>query len=49
MPHVSLALNVPADRRAEALRLLAAEPPARGSFVAMRSYDTVTREVTPPG
>jgi 2'-5' RNA ligase superfamily protein len=47
VPHVSLALRVPEDQRAAALDLLAGVPPARGSFVAMRSYDTVTREVRP--
>ncbi|MET0418173.1 MAG: 2'-5' RNA ligase family protein [Actinoplanes sp.] len=45
-PHVSLALRVPEDRRAEALDLLANEPPAAGRFVAARSYDTRTRTVT---
>ena len=46
-PHVSLALNVPASHREAALHLLADLPPARGHFVAARSYDTETRTVTP--
>ena len=45
-PHISLALNVPPAQRPEALRLLAALAPARGQFVAARSYDTQTRTVT---
>ena len=46
VPHVSLALNVPADQREAALRLFAGEPDVAGSFVAARSYDTQTRAVT---
>lgn len=46
LPHVSLALRLPEDRRAAALDLLATLPPARGQFVAARSYDTRTRAVT---
>jgi hypothetical protein len=45
VPHVSLALNLPAHRRDAALHLLAALPPAHGLFVAARSYDTGTRTV----
>jgi hypothetical protein len=44
-PHVSLALNVPAERRAEALRLLGDLPPEHGHFTAARTYDTGTRTV----
>ncbi len=46
VPHVSLALKVPPDRRAEALDLLACVPAETGHFVAARSYDSVTRTVT---
>jgi len=46
IPHVSLALNVPPNRREAALRLLADLAPADGHFVAARSYDTRTRTVT---
>jgi hypothetical protein len=46
VPHVSLALNVPAPRREAALRMLLTTPPAQGLFVAARSYDTGTRTVT---
>jgi hypothetical protein len=45
VPHVSLALKVPAERYGEALELLATLPPAHGRFVAARSYDTGTRAV----
>jgi hypothetical protein len=45
IPHVSLALNVPADLREPALRLLATVPAETGQFVAGRSYDTGTRTV----
>jgi hypothetical protein len=47
VPHVSLALNVPATRRQAALDLLAALPPETGHFVAARTYDTQTRTVSP--
>jgi hypothetical protein len=43
VPHVSLALRVPEELRGAALDLLVDEPPVRGWFVAVRSYDTVTR------
>jgi hypothetical protein len=43
IPHVSLALNVPAGRREAALELLAKVPAECGHFVAARSYDTRTR------
>ena len=46
VPHVSLALKVPPDRREEAAGLLAGVPAAAGLFVAVRSYDTATRAVT---
>ncbi|MGX6601467.1 2'-5' RNA ligase family protein [Micromonosporaceae bacterium Da 78-11] len=46
VPHVSLALRIPADRQETALRLLATVPPAEGHFVAARSYDTQSRKVT---
>ncbi|GAA4604499.1 hypothetical protein BJY16_005030 [Actinoplanes octamycinicus] len=46
VPHVSLALKVPPDRIEPALRVLADLPPARGRFVAARSYDTRSRTVT---
>lgn len=46
-PHVSLALNVGADRREAALEVLGALPVARGHFTAARSYDTRTRTVRP--
>ncbi|MET0425115.1 MAG: 2'-5' RNA ligase family protein [Actinoplanes sp.] len=42
VPHVSLALKFPPDRRVE----LPANP-ARGHFVAARSYDTQNRTVVP--
>ncbi len=45
VPHLSLALRVPADRQREALELLASVPPVTGSFVAARTYDTETRTV----
>ena len=45
-PHISLALNIPAAQRPEALRLLDDLPPAHGQFVAARSYDAQTRTVT---
>jgi hypothetical protein len=43
IPHVSLALNIPAGRRETALDLLATVPAQHGHFVAARSYDTQTR------
>ncbi|HWS32493.1 MAG TPA: 2'-5' RNA ligase family protein [Actinoplanes sp.] len=46
VPHVSLALRMPEDRRAAALDLFAAEPMTRGRFVTARSYDSRTRTVT---
>ncbi len=46
VPHVSLALNLPADQRDAALALVGELPPAYGWFVAARSYDTATRMVT---
>ena len=46
VPHVSLALKVPGERQDEALQLLAGLPPVRGWFVAARSYDGRTREVS---
>jgi hypothetical protein len=46
IPHVSLALRVPADRREAALEVLGALPPAHGQFVTARSYDTETRSVS---
>jgi hypothetical protein len=46
VPHVSLALNVPAARRDEALGALSGQPVRRGAFAAARSYDTATRTVT---
>ena len=48
VPHVSLALNVPADRRPTALSLLEALQPAQGHLVAARTYDSETRTVTSP-
>jgi len=45
VPHVSLALNVPADRREAALDLLSTLPAAHGQFTAARSYDTRSRTV----
>lgn len=45
VPHVSLALKVPLDRRDAALALLGEVPRARGRFVAARSYDSRTRTV----
>ncbi|MFC4066289.1 2'-5' RNA ligase family protein [Actinoplanes subglobosus] len=48
-PHVSLALNLPDDQRADALALLAGIPDSFGEAVAIRSYDTVTRTVTDYG
>jgi len=45
IPHVSLALKVPPDRRGEALDLLATVPATRGHFTAARSYDTQSRTV----
>ena len=46
IPHISLALRVPADRRQAALDALAGLPAEHGQFVAARSYDTETRTVT---
>ncbi|MFI5496751.1 2'-5' RNA ligase family protein [Actinoplanes sp. NPDC051859] len=46
VPHVSLALKVDPEHQVAALALLAAEPPARGTFVAARSYDSRTRTAT---
>jgi hypothetical protein len=45
VPHVSLALRVPVPADYEPL--LRGLPPATGRFVAARSYDTVTRVVSP--
>lgn len=45
IPHVSLALTVPANRRDAALRMLTELPAAAGHFVAARSYDARTRTV----
>jgi hypothetical protein len=45
VPHVSLALRVRVPAAYEPL--LSGLPPATGSFVAARSYDTETRIVTP--
>jgi hypothetical protein len=46
VPHISLALRVPEERRAEALLTLGDLPAARGQFTAVRSYDTRTRLTT---
>ena len=46
VPHVSLALNVPPDRREAAVAFVDDLPPAAGELVAVRSYDTGTRTVT---
>ncbi|MEU0562318.1 2'-5' RNA ligase family protein [Dactylosporangium sp. NPDC006015] len=46
VPHVSLALNVPPPQRETALAVLGDVAPARGQFVAARSYDTRSRTVT---
>jgi hypothetical protein len=45
LPHVSLALNVPAEHRDAACALLAGLPPEHGRLVAARSYDSVSRTV----
>ncbi|GLY08126.1 2'-5' RNA ligase family protein [Actinoplanes sp. NBRC 101535] len=45
-PHVSLALNLPADRHSEARTLLSGLSPLSGLAVAARSYDTASRTVT---
>ncbi|XVU29518.1 hypothetical protein ACQPZJ_21315 [Actinoplanes sp. CA-054009] len=45
VPHVSLALRVPAEQRAAVPAALGDLPRAGGWFVAARSYDTATREV----
>ncbi|MFI5908282.1 2'-5' RNA ligase family protein [Dactylosporangium sp. NPDC051541] len=45
VPHVSLALKVPVERRAAAVRLFGDLEPMRGWCTAARSYDTVTRTV----
>ena len=47
LPHVSLALNVPARHREAACALLAGVPVVHGRLVAARSYDSETRTVTP--
>ncbi|MFC7533047.1 2'-5' RNA ligase family protein [Actinoplanes sp. GCM10030250] len=47
VPHVSLALRMPADRAEAALDLLASAPVVRGQFVVARSYDSRTRTVAP--
>jgi hypothetical protein len=47
VPHISLALKVPADRRPAMLEAASGVPPAHGFLQAARSYDTVTRAVTP--
>ena len=44
VPHISLALKVPQAQRAAALRTVTTTP-ARGRFVAARSYDSQTRTV----
>lgn len=46
VPHVSPALQVPADRREAALDLLAKMPIERMHFTAARSYDTQCRTLT---
>ena len=45
VPHVSLALNVPPDRREAAVALLADLTPVGGELVGARSYDTQMRTV----
>jgi hypothetical protein len=45
VPHVSLALNVPAAQQPDALALLAGLPPLTGECVAARTYDTEARTV----
>ena len=45
VPHVSLALRVPAALRARAGAVLAGAPAMSGSLIAARSYDTETRTV----
>ncbi|GAA3304310.1 2'-5' RNA ligase family protein [Dactylosporangium vinaceum] len=45
VPHVSLALKVPEDRRAAAVGLFGDLEPLRGWFTAARSYDTGSRAV----
>ncbi|XVV16614.1 2'-5' RNA ligase family protein [Actinoplanes sp. CA-131856] len=47
VPHVSLALRVRADQHDAVRAALGDLPRAVGRFVAARSYDTVTRAVTP--
>ena len=44
-PHVSVALRVRAEERDAVLETLSGLPPARGFFVAARSYDSNTRTV----
>ena len=46
VPHVSLALKMPADQRAAALNLLGDVGPVCGQLVGARSYDPETRTVT---
>ncbi|GAA2482231.1 2'-5' RNA ligase family protein [Winogradskya humida] len=46
VPHISLALKITETARDQALHLLAGLPPAHGSFVAARSYDSGMRTVT---
>jgi hypothetical protein len=46
VPHLSLALRVPIRDHPVASGLLAGLPPARGQFVAARTYDTETRIAT---
>lgn len=45
IPHISLALKMPAAQQETALDMLASLPPERGHFVAARSYDSQTRTV----
>ena len=45
VPHVSLALNVPADRREAVVAFLGDLPAIAGELVLARSYDTETRTV----
>jgi 2'-5' RNA ligase len=47
VPHVSLTRRLDPARAGEALAALADLPPIEGALVAARSYDSVTRTVTP--
>ncbi|BBH69466.1 hypothetical protein ACTI_61510 [Actinoplanes sp. OR16] len=47
VPHVSLALNVPADHHERALDQLHDLPFLYGDSIAARTYDTVTRTAEP--